>query len=248
MALADYIIQAESGGNSYARNPRSSAGGLGQFIDATWLDVLSRYRPDLVSGRSRDELLSLKTDPQLSREMVDAYAAQNGSALQAAGFPSTDGTKYLAHFAGPQGAINVLSADPSASVGSILGKGAMAANPFLAGMTAGELTAWADRKMGGNAPAPIDRIAGSPIMSPATQPAEAGLPLAVAPIMSPQDGSTTGVRSNDMAALNAYLARIDDEQTRMAANSGQKPRIDLAKVYAELKQAPASRRGFYPKG
>lgn len=246
MALADYIIQAESGGNSYARNPLSSAGGLGQFIDATWLDVLSRYRPDLVSGRSRDELLSLKTDPQLSREMVDAYAAQNAGALQSAGFPVTPGASYLAHFAGPAGAVGVLSADPAAPIGSILGDRAMAANPFLRGMTAGDLMAWADRKMGGNMPAPADRIAGSPIMSPATQPAEAGPPLAIAPIMPPQDEPAAGGQSKGMAALNAYFAQLDDERARMAVDQIRKPKIDLAKVYATMNQAP--RRGAYSRG
>ncbi len=36
LALMAKIIQCESGGNPRAQNPRSSASGLGQFLDSTW--------------------------------------------------------------------------------------------------------------------------------------------------------------------------------------------------------------------
>ena len=147
MALVDSIIGAESGGNADARNPNSSAGGLGQFIDATWLAMLAKHRPDLQG--SPDQLLALKSDPQLSREMTEAYAADNGKILTGAGYEASPGNTYLAHFAGPQGAVKVLSADPNASVSDILGAAAVKANPFLQGMTAADLQAWAARKMGG---------------------------------------------------------------------------------------------------
>jgi hypothetical protein len=152
-STSDQIIGIESGGNQFAKNPRSSAYGPGQFIDSTWLNTLSRHRPDLTTGRSREELLSLRSDPSLARDMTEAYAADNGRLLANAGLPVTPGTTYLAHFAGPQGAVNVLKADPSAPAGSILGDQVVAANPFLRGMSAGDLAAWADRKMtGGSAP------------------------------------------------------------------------------------------------
>lgn len=154
MGLIDSIISAESGGNPNAVNPRSSATGAGQFINATWLDTIKSARPDLAHGKSDEELLALRTDPQLSRQMTEAYAARNGETLAKAGHPVTPGTTYLAHFAGPQGAVSVLNADPSAPVASIMGPAAMKANPFLQGMTVGDLRSWADRKMGGAQPAP----------------------------------------------------------------------------------------------
>ena len=147
MALVDSIIGAESGGNADARNPNSSASGLGQFLDATWLSMMAKHRPDIQG--SRDELLALKNDPTLSRAMTEAYAADNGKILTGAGFEASPGNTYLAHFAGPQGAVKVLSADPNAPVSSILGEAAVKANPFLQGMTAADLQAWAARKMGG---------------------------------------------------------------------------------------------------
>ncbi len=147
MGLIDSLIGAESGGDPNAQNPRSSAGGLGQFIDATWLDTLAKHRPDLTG--SPQELLALKKDPALSRAMTEAYAADNGEILSKAGHQVTPGSTYLAHFAGPQGAVSVLGADPSTPVGQILGAKVVQANPFLANMTAGDLRAWADKKMGG---------------------------------------------------------------------------------------------------
>lgn len=154
MGLIDSIISAESGGNPNAVNPRSSATGAGQFLSATWLDTLKTARPDLAQGKTDEELLALRTDPQLSRQMTEAYAARNGETLAKAGHPVTPGTTYLAHFAGPQGAVSVLNADPSAPVASVMGAAAVKANPFLQGMTVGDLRAWADRKMGGGQPAP----------------------------------------------------------------------------------------------
>lgn len=152
MALIDQIIGVESGGNPNARNPNSSAMGAGQFIASTWLDMVGRYRPDLAQGKSPEEILALRADPQLSREMTEAYAAQNGRTLSQAGHEATPGNTYLAHFAGPKGAVSVLSAAPDTPVSAILTPEAVKANPFLAKMTAGDLRAWADKKMGGSAP------------------------------------------------------------------------------------------------
>ncbi len=152
MSLLDRIVSVESGGNPNARNPRSSATGAGQFIDSTWLSMMQKYRPDLIQNMSRDQILAMRTNPELSREMTANYANENKGILGQAGLPVTDGTAYLAHFAGPQGAVKVLQADPSAPVGGILGDQVVRANPFLANMTAGDLAAWADKKMGAAMP------------------------------------------------------------------------------------------------
>lgn len=176
MSLIDSIIGAESGGDPNARNPNSSAMGAGQFISSTWLDTLKATRPDLAQGKSDDELLALRSDPQLSRQMTEAYAAQNAQVLSNAGHPVTPGNTYLAHFAGPQGAVSVLNADPSAPVSSVLTPGAVKANPFLQNMTIADLRAWADRKMGGAQPAP------APAAAPAIAPAP---PLSLAPPSAP---------------------------------------------------------------
>jgi hypothetical protein len=154
MGLIDSIIGVESGGNPNATNPNSSASGLGQFINSTWISTIRAARPDIAEGKSDSELLALKTDPQLSREMTEAYANQNQALLTKNGLPVTPGNTYLAHFAGPGGAVKVLQADPNAPVESVLGAAAVQANPFLRGMTVQGLQAWADKKMGGSAAQP----------------------------------------------------------------------------------------------
>jgi hypothetical protein len=207
MGLADKFFSVESGGDANAINPNSTAKGAGQFIEATWLDMLAKHRPDITG--SRDELLSLRTNKDLSREMTDAYAADNGGILKGAGLPVTPGTQYLAHFAGPKGAVGLLNADPAAPAGSVLGAAAVKANPFLAKMTAGDVAAWADRKMGGASapmsmagPRPAAPTVAAPAVAPTAAPAAVAAPAA--PAAAPfQFGGGGGGGGMSLAALVA---------------------------------------------
>lgn len=219
MATVDSIISAESGGDPNARNPNSSAVGLGQFTAPTWIDTITAARPDLVQGKSPDEILALRNDPQLSREMTAAYAAQNSGILSKAGLPVTPGTQYLAHFAGPGGAIGILNADPATPIEGVLSSKAVAANPFLKGKTAGDVIAWANGKVG-QAPMPIVPSQPAPQVAPQVaqapqQPVQATAPQAAA-------GSSGAIPNYDQAAPFALLP--------------PRPRIDLAQVYANLKR------------
>ncbi|WP_431014551.1 hypothetical protein [Bradyrhizobium pachyrhizi] len=205
MALVDQIVQAESGGKADAKNANSSASGPGQFIDATWLDMLARHRPDITG--SRDELLALKSDPTLSREMTAAYAADNAGALTRAGLPVTSGTQYLAHFAGPQGAVGILNADPSMPAGAVLGAGVVKANPFVGKMTAGDLAAWADRKMGGKgAPMSMAGPAAAPSSAPAAVPAGASASDDAAP--APQSSPAFQITGSGGGAPVVNLSQL----------------------------------------
>lgn len=231
MALIDSIIGAESGGNPNAKNPNSSAGGLGQFIDSTWLAMLKQERPDMVEGRSPQELLALKSDPALSRQMTEAYAAQNGQILSKAGFEANPGNTYLAHFAGPQGAVKVLSADPSTPVSAILGDAAVAANPFLRGMTAADLQGWAAKKMGGTPQQPAQKVAP---LSPAA-------PLNPPPQPAPIFTQTPQEAPQQQAAAPSYFAQMPAEQAAQMAPIFTAPRkaVDLSKLRAALQASGA---------
>lgn len=151
----DQIIQVESGGRANAQNADSSAGGVGQFIDSTWIAMIRKHRPDL-AGRSRQEILDLKFNAKLNKEMTVAYTAENAYGLASSGLQVNPGNSYLAHFAGLGGARRVLKGDPNLPVSTTLTKGQIAANKSIMYkngrmITNGELQAWAHRKMGNKA-------------------------------------------------------------------------------------------------
>lgn len=234
----DRIVSVESGGNPYAKNPRSSATGAGQFIDSTWLNTIGKYRPDLVQGLDRNQILALRTDPALSKEMTGYYAKENQGLLSAAGVPVNDGTTYLAHFAGPQGAIKVLQADPNAPAISVLDpdgtKGILRANPFLKDMTASQLASWANTKMGGQSqpaqpstpdmadwhtqqqPAKPMGILPAAASAPAAQPASQGL-LAQAPQQSP---GLLGAQNQAPPELEDLASLLQPQFRQMAPKRG----------------------------
>src|SRR4051812_48355398 len=115
----------------------SSAEGLFQFVEGTWLEVLRRYGPkhgyaaeaeaiQMVQGRSevadsdeRERIMSLRRDPYLSAlmagEMMNAH--RQVLAGQVARDPSF-AELYMAHFLGVQGAsrfVALLSGQPDKS-------------------------------------------------------------------------------------------------------------------------------------
>lgn len=242
MALDDQIISAESGGNPAAKNPNSSATGPGQFIDSTWLSMIGRYRPDLAQGRSPDQILAMRSDPALSRQMTSAYAQENAQTLQNAGLPVNPGTIYLAHFAGPQGAVGLLSADPSAPASSVLTPAAVKANPFLKGMTVGDVRDWASRKMGGNSSATAGPT-GAPGTS-AVAPAGASSPsspVAPAGMLSDLQNGGQEPQPSPLAGIPGLLAQMQQGDVPQVPNL---PPIQMAPapglMQARLQQVMAN--------
>lgn len=136
---ASYIAGPEGTGN----NPRSSATGTGQFLEATWLDMIKRYEPQLAEGKTKEQILALRSDPAIGRRQINNYAKDNAQKLQAAGLPVNRGTVYLSHFAGPEGAIKLLRADPNLDVAQVLGRAVVTANPHLRGKTVAQTIDWA---------------------------------------------------------------------------------------------------------
>ncbi|MCV0395829.1 MAG: peptidoglycan DD-metalloendopeptidase family protein [Rhizobiaceae bacterium] len=145
--LVNRIIRVESAGNARAKNPLSSATGLGQFIESTWIRMMRTYRPELASSLSRADLLELRFDPTISREMVANLARESEAKLRAYGHDITAGRLYLAHFLGVDGANRVLSSAAGSPIETVVDAGVVPANPFLKGMTAGDIINWAERKM-----------------------------------------------------------------------------------------------------
>lgn len=146
--LTDRIVHVESGGSARAKNPLSSATGAGQFISKTWIRMMNTYRPELARTLSTADLLALRYDATISREMVRNLAREGEAYLRARGHQITAGRLYLCHFLGMEGAHQVLAAPGSAQLSAVLGSAVIQANPFLTGKTASYVVDWAERKMG----------------------------------------------------------------------------------------------------
>jgi hypothetical protein len=152
--VTDRILQIEGA----SKNPHSSATGTGQFIDSTWLDMIKRHRPDLAAGRSDADILAMRADRALGREMTGAYAKDNAAVLRGQGIEPTPGNTYLAHFLGPAGAAAVAKADPNRPVIDVLSEAVgperarrmiEANRGVLQGKLAGSVTQWSNGLMGG---------------------------------------------------------------------------------------------------
>lgn len=142
----DYLLaqaRLESGLDPAARARTSSAAGLYQFVDATWLATLDRHgtrhglswAADAIDGGRADPamragIMALRFDPDAAATMAGELAADNRAALTAATGREPGPTElYLAHFLGAEGATRFLraeQADPSASAAALLPKAAAA--------------------------------------------------------------------------------------------------------------------------
>ena len=132
----------ESGLNASARAGTSSATGLYQFIDQSWLSVVKKHGAEhglgwaansigrLPSGRltvgdagTRQAILNLRNDPEVASLMAAEYASDNKAALEGKlGRAATGTDLYMAHFLGLGGASKFLSAmqdDPRATAAGL---------------------------------------------------------------------------------------------------------------------------------
>ncbi|OKP79766.1 hypothetical protein BTE77_06660 [Ensifer adhaerens] len=144
----DNVVKAESGGNASAKNPNSSATGVGQFIESTWLNLFKKHFPDRAQNMADATILALREDADISKALIEAYARENAGILRQAGVSVNEAALQLAHFLGPQGAVSVLTAKSGTPVSQVLGQGAIAANPSIlgGGATVDDVIAYAQRR------------------------------------------------------------------------------------------------------
>ena len=122
--------QVESGLNPHAGASTSSARGLFQFIDQTWLGTMKQSGAELGYGRyaaaisrtasghyqvtdpeMRSEILKLRNDPTANAVMAGAFTRANADILsKKLGRAPSEGELYIAHFLGAGGAAKLISA------------------------------------------------------------------------------------------------------------------------------------------
>lgn len=139
------IIQIESAGRPAAEAETSTALGLGQFLEATWMGVVRQHRPDLLTGRSREQVLNLRIDPSMAVELLARFTEDNRRAI---GMKCGGGDLYLAHFLGVADAKDLFRAPPDTQVSTLVKPQVIAANrSIMQGKSAGQVRAWAAKKM-----------------------------------------------------------------------------------------------------
>ncbi len=158
-SFVDRLVSIESGGSATAKNPNSSATGLGQFIQSTWIRMFKQYFPEAVagfksagleSGALDQRILQYREDPTISKQMIALYAQENARYLAAQGITASNATLYLAHFLGAGDAAKVINLSASTPVADVVNSSSVAANPTIlgGGRTTGDVVAWAERLMG----------------------------------------------------------------------------------------------------
>ena len=113
----DFLVKTakrESNFDPNAKAGTSTATGLFQFTEATWLNMLERYgaRYGVQTGNlTRQQVLDLRKDAKLSALMAGELASENARILQKKlGRPATSAELYTAHFMGPSDAARLVEA------------------------------------------------------------------------------------------------------------------------------------------
>lgn len=147
----DYLLKTalrESNFEPNAKATTSSATGLFQFIDQTWLATLKQAGPSLGYGEyaaaivqssghysvpdpaMRRAIMNLRLDPTANAAMAGALTQANAAQLSAGlGRKPTDGELYMAHVLGASGALKLIGASattPQAIAANLLPEAAQA--------------------------------------------------------------------------------------------------------------------------
>ncbi|HWA22525.1 MAG TPA: transglycosylase SLT domain-containing protein [Caulobacterales bacterium] len=122
----------ESGLDRNAQAKTSSAAGLFQFIESTWLDLVDKYGAKYglapaADAAGRKKLLDLRYDPELAAQMAGELTRENGATLEAKlGRAAQPGELYAAHVLGVEGAAKLIQAPPEAHAADLFPKAAAA--------------------------------------------------------------------------------------------------------------------------
>ena len=216
----DRLMRAESNGRNDAANPRSTALGPFQFIKATFLEVMRRHFPADVAHLGESDVLALRTDRGFARRAAAAFSRDNLAYLSDRGLQPTFGHLRLAFLLGPSAAARVLQAEPAKPVHQVLDASVIVANPFMRGMSAGDLIARATRDVSPREPAgtpqPAPVVAGT---DPATPPAQPARVAEAAPQPPAQDERPAPTADAKPRPARPAVAHVDRGAVRQGGRT-----------------------------
>jgi hypothetical protein len=234
----EYLLttaRIESNLNPTAQATTSSAKGLYQFIEQTWLGTIKQEGPAFGYGRYAEAItqgmdgrytvadpnqyaaiMKLRSDPAASAMMAGAFTRTNAAQLAGAiGRQPTEGELYIAHFLGYDGAAKLIGAatsQPQASAAAMFPQAA-AANRTIFYDTAGQARGAAQvyARLTGRYQAARSvafATAAIPVASPAASPV-------VAPAVTP---AVVPVHAQDTAGVTQAFAQAGNHQPHPADN------------------------------
>jgi hypothetical protein len=206
----EYLLKTamrESSFNPNAKSSKSSATGLFQFIDQTWLATMKQSGANLGYGRyasaitrtssgryvvhnaaARRQIMNLRYDPTTNAVMAGAFTQQNAARLgRALGRAPTDGELYIAHFLGQGGAVKLITTAqnaPQASAANLFPQAARANQSIFfnkggGARSAADVYAVLVAKHDGTAMPPLPTLASAPLQPAARGAAGAAATSAV---------------------------------------------------------------------
>jgi hypothetical protein len=123
------VARRESSFNPQARAPTSSAAGMFQFIESTWLEMIAKHgdkhglgveasridlsgpRPRVADPATRKAILDLRFDPEIAARMAGEFTRDNAARLEKRlGREPSAGELYAAHVMGAAGAVRLIAA------------------------------------------------------------------------------------------------------------------------------------------
>ncbi|MGD9542795.1 MAG: transglycosylase SLT domain-containing protein [Methylocystis sp.] len=150
-ALLMAIADKESNFSATAKARTSSASGLFQFVEKTWLKAVKAFGwrhghgetaaaiasadAPRISGQKRAQILNLRNDPYLSAVLAAEMLKKDSARIaEKIGRPLTSGETYLIHFLGPDDAerfMRTLEQAPQSSAAALLPRPARANKPIF---------------------------------------------------------------------------------------------------------------------
>jgi Transglycosylase SLT domain len=222
--------KVESGLNPQAGASTSSARGLFQFIEQTWLATLKQAGPALGYGRYadaitksasgqyevqdpaiRNEILKLRNDPTANAVMAGAFTQSNADILkEQLGRAPSEPELYIAHFLGAPGAarlIGLAASNPNAKAADFFPGAAQANSPIFYDRSTGRARSLAQVR--DVLTARYDVARARPSDSSATADADAAAPAAATAPVTATPVKTASATVPDTAGMtNAFASAI----------------------------------------